>query len=581
MTDSADTQIKTILTADSGDFEAGVKRASAALSQAEGKFKSSTKNMTSSFQGFSQAVEKGLAELGIAFGVAEIINYSKELIELGAHLNDLSKQTGIAATTISALRAPLEASGSSIDEFSADVVKMNKNISEAATGQNNNLLKAFTDLGLSVTKLRTMSPQDQLQNITTALAKIKDQGDFTRLGTDTLGKSFAGLAPIIKETGGNLNDYATNAQKAGNALSQSDIDRLAKLGTAIAEMGVEIENFGIHRLLDVVTALQAISTVIAEIGIEVGALTGLINRDVANSAIDDAEAKLKALNKAKDDLATPSKSPSAAGNNNDILTQDQINKAKQLKLGLDDLQRTGRLEIANTGATDLEKNLNDVDAAVKKLTARYGPLTEAQQKQVDTIKDDQRNLDQWKKQIQFADDLGNAFEDAFSKMIEGGAKFSDVMNSLLTDIEKLLVKALILQPIEDQFSSGRPLINPQGVFGGPQGATGGVVSAIEDFLPSFSFATGISNVPYDMTAKIHKGETVMTKQATDALANGSGGGLAVTINNNTPATVKTQQQSNGSLEVVIDQVTAKNAARAGSKTNQAIRAQGARTLVRR
>ena len=83
---------------------------------------------------------------------------------------------------------------------------MNRNIEEAAEG-NPALISAFNDLGLSVTKLKALTPEEQFYAIANAMSNVTDQGKFTADGMAIMGRGFASIAPLIKAAAGNMGDF--------------------------------------------------------------------------------------------------------------------------------------------------------------------------------------------------------------------------------------------------------------------------------------------------------------------------------------------------------------------------------------
>ena len=261
----ATTRIKTILTADSSNFEAGIKRAQQALGQAEGKFKQYNSRMQSSFG----QIDKLGAKVGAAFAgylaVDAILTFGKSVVELGGKLKDLSQETGIAAETLSALQVGLEQNGSSLDEFSSSVVKLNRNIAEAASGSSKDLLKTFDELGLSVTKLTKLTPEQQLFAVVQALGKVKDQGKLTKAGIDLFGKSFAGLIPVIKETNGNLAEFVKKSQNAGTSLKKEDIETLDKFGDALTKFYINSKNLAGSALAELIRDFKDLADALTDL----------------------------------------------------------------------------------------------------------------------------------------------------------------------------------------------------------------------------------------------------------------------------------------------------------------------------
>ena len=142
--------------------------------------------------------------------------------EAAVALDIMSQRTGVAASTFSALNIPLLQSGSSVEDLSNSMRFLERNITEGGT----NTVKALDDLGLSLTKLRSMTPQEQLEATARALAENADKSFFMADGIALLGRSFQTQAPFIKNFGANLHEMIINAKSDGESLSNAVIEEI-------------------------------------------------------------------------------------------------------------------------------------------------------------------------------------------------------------------------------------------------------------------------------------------------------------------------------------------------------------------
>lgn len=559
-----------------------------------GQFESAMGKAGKTTRGF-EAIAQRATVAAAAIGAA-LVATAKKAIDMASRMKDLSQETGVAASTFSALQAPLQQSGSSVEEFAGAIVRMNRGISDAASGNNESLTKTFNELGLSLDKLGKLTPEEKLNAVIQALARVKDQGDLTRLGVDIFGKSFSGLIPVIRETNGDLSAFAKAAQDAGNALTDEQIDRLDRYADSVDGLAVKFQNFTAKRFLDVIDTVRAALLVVAQLGIEVGRIVGLIDNDIASSAIDDAEARLKAINNRTEGGAgtkKESKTISASGSNP---TKEATENAKKLRDELDKLQRETSRDVYTSGMSSLEQKLAAVKFDVTDLAARYKTkLTPEIQRQIETIQDNITMYDSLqKKQMdaeKLAQDLGGAFSTAFEEGVLGAKSFGDVLGSLGQQIEKVLFNQLVTSPLNKLIGGAAESSGGIGgifssLFGSIGGASSGgsIFDGLSSFLPSF--AVGTNNVPKDMTANIHKGEMIVPAYDAAKMRNGGmGGGVNVTVVNNAGANVRTessQNQSGGTdLKILIDEAVANNISQRGTKTSQALQALSQQTNVRR
>lgn len=252
-------------------------------------------------------------------------------------------------------------------------------------------------------------------------------------------------------------------------------------------------------------------------------------------------------------------------------------EAQQLGLQVELYGQKAGLQEKNRKELEINNQLQEagirLNAEQQKQIKGYLDKIETQTDALDTLNQKtEEAAEKERMRAQALNELGFAFQSNFEDAILAGKKLSDVLDSLLQDILRLMVRTQITQPIAN-FVSGS---------GGAGG--GGLFSFVRGL---FGFAGGIDNVPYDMVARIHQGERVLTADENRAFSSGmmgGGGDVTVNITNNSSAQVSSSS-SNGAngaeLNILIDQAVADNITRPGSRTNRALGAYKNRTLTRR
>ncbi len=165
----------------------------------------SAKKMEGSFAGLSRELKSLLP----ALGVGAIVSFGRNAFLAADHINDLAQRVGFAGSTLSALNIKLLQSGSNLDDFTTSMNLMNNAVGEAAKGQNKQLLQTFDDLGLSVARLKELSPEEQFFAIAAALSQI---------------------IPLIKDAKGNLRQFTDEIKRNGDALTDEQLKRIDELG---------------------------------------------------------------------------------------------------------------------------------------------------------------------------------------------------------------------------------------------------------------------------------------------------------------------------------------------------------------
>ncbi len=203
--------------ADITSLQAGLKDAASATKQSTAEMKSSLEGVKASFESV-----RGAAELmGVGLSIGALVEFTKNALEAADNIYIMGQRTGFAADTLSKLNIPLKQGGSSVDEFSNSMKFMSRNI-ETASPQ---VIAAFDQLGLSITKLKQLTPEEQFYAIANAMAGIKDQGKFTADGMAIFGRAFASIAPLIKEASGNMAEFIGKM----DGLTTEEIDKVHEL----------------------------------------------------------------------------------------------------------------------------------------------------------------------------------------------------------------------------------------------------------------------------------------------------------------------------------------------------------------
>lgn len=270
--------------ADASGLESGMRRATAAVG-------SGAAGMQSSLGG----VKSAFASLNSVVGALALGEFARRSFEAADRLNDLAARTGFAGSTLSALEVTLKQGGSNIDEFSAAVTRMNASIGEAAKGTNPEAIKSFDALGLSVSRLKGLSPEQQFYAITQALGRMADQGKLTEAGMNIFGRAFAAMIPAIRDNNGELEKYVANMKAAGDAVSDEQLKRIDEMGDRWTAAMHKLQ-MGVLMLLDLPTqafnAGDAIGKAFINRGL--GANVSRIRPATVNYATtgDDAKAKI-------------------------------------------------------------------------------------------------------------------------------------------------------------------------------------------------------------------------------------------------------------------------------------------------
>jgi hypothetical protein len=511
MTDLSELVVK--IKADASGLDREMKRATSSVSGASGQMSTALSGLGRQF-----------AALVPVISVASFAAFAKSAFQAADRLNDLSARTGIAASTLSALNIPLLQGGSSAEEFASSVTRMNNAIGEASKGQSQALIDTFNKLGLSIAELMKLTPEQQFFEIARALNSIQNQAEFTNTGMEIFGRSFATLAPLIRESNGNLADFVEQQKKTGNALTEEQLAKIdewgdswtsaverAKIAMADALPIIQLYADGVAGVIDL---LKAPAFGAGALGSAIGqTISGNTNPNISTQrpnvlSMADAQARLSA------GLGSRSTNPNApAKGQKDALAE--YNKQLQRNLQLSSL--TDRQQVA------LKARFDTLDAAAANGVKISEQAIAANQRLAVQAYDAKKALDAQADATKKAEDAAKQLYTELVNKLAGGltdAAFSagsagDAFKRMAESIARSVFERSIAQPASEA------------IIGAIDGM--GVGSFLKDLLPSFD--VGTPYVPQDMVAMIHKGERVVpANQNNPAGLSALGGGGAVTVN---------------------------------------------------
>jgi len=195
-----------------------------------------------------------------------------------AAIDDLSKRTGVSSTALQAYQFAADQSGVSIETFGKSLQKLTINLGEAQTG-NGAAIKAFTDLGLSVQELSTLSPQVAFEKIAASIAALPNPAQQAAAAVSLFGKSGVDLVPVFQEGAGFLQEMREEAERLGTVLSEDQVGALAGLDDSIAKVSASFKGLTSRIISELAPALTEAANSFAEF------LGSLNEREIADQLI--------------------------------------------------------------------------------------------------------------------------------------------------------------------------------------------------------------------------------------------------------------------------------------------------------
>lgn len=244
------------------------------------------------------AVKLGTAAIDAAFAAAQkTVQSFGDALNMGGRLAELSDRTGVAVDKVMLLERAFQNTGVGADSLGPILNKMQKAIVDAGDGSSK-AADAFTKLGIPLSTLQNLSPDEQLKAIGKAIAGIPDPAERAAVSIEIFGKSGGALNQVFANMDGELETAKAQLgslpkiMKEGAAQFDRISDSLVVIGGKFVEFAAGIIDKVKPALDALTTALTRIDA--AKIGQELagfftGAGEGMKGFQAAVDAIDAGE----------------------------------------------------------------------------------------------------------------------------------------------------------------------------------------------------------------------------------------------------------------------------------------------------
>lgn len=207
------------------------------------QLKAAEEKIRSVSAGFAKA-GAGLVGIGAGIG-APLLAAANNFAAVGDELNKMSGRTGVSVQSLSELKHALGQSGSNLTQFESSVRRMQANLLDFARGTGE-AKDAFGELGLSVSDLEGLSPEDQFLKIADALSKITDPSKQAALAMRIFGRSGTSLLPMIQQGTEGIQALRKEARDLGIDMSDETAADAAALTDAMAKMSKAFKQISIN-----------------------------------------------------------------------------------------------------------------------------------------------------------------------------------------------------------------------------------------------------------------------------------------------------------------------------------------------
>jgi TP901 family phage tail tape measure protein len=165
-------------------------------------------------------------------GIYKLATFSAQL---GGEIYDLSQKVNFTAETLSSLKVAAELSGGSLQSLSTSLGIFDRNMEEAREG-GNEMSRVFQRL-----KIDTIDNEKALRQAFTALAAMSGGAQQTALAMKLFGRSGKEVLGIVKETGGNVDDFIEKMRAMGLVVTASGAKKADEFGDKLTMVRNKLE----------------------------------------------------------------------------------------------------------------------------------------------------------------------------------------------------------------------------------------------------------------------------------------------------------------------------------------------------
>ena len=145
----------------------------------------------------------------------------------GDEIQKMALRTGFSTESLSELRHAADLSGTSLESLETGVKRMQRSIYDAERGLST-ATEALAAMGLTTQQLQGLSPEQQFEKITMALADVSDASTRAALAQQIFGRAGTDLLPMLASGADGIAAMRQEAHDLGIVFDQDAADAAAK-----------------------------------------------------------------------------------------------------------------------------------------------------------------------------------------------------------------------------------------------------------------------------------------------------------------------------------------------------------------
>ncbi|OHB56825.1 MAG: phage tail tape measure protein, partial [Planctomycetes bacterium GWF2_50_10] len=186
-----------------------------------------------------QKMGLGMAGIGAAITMP-LLKVAQFAGAMGDKLADMSKRTGVSVESLSALQYVGSQTGVELDTLQKSLLIMHKNLYAAADGSKS-AKESLAALGLTVSDLKGMAPEEQFATLADHIAAVKDPSQKAAIAMKIFGKSGAQLLPMFADGKRGIGEMIDEAKELGLIMSTEDAEATSNFDDALNKLWATIK----------------------------------------------------------------------------------------------------------------------------------------------------------------------------------------------------------------------------------------------------------------------------------------------------------------------------------------------------
>ena len=191
----------------------------------------------------------------VASSATEMFDSSRQATDA---LGKLATSTGMTHEPLQVLTRVADHSGVSATQFGDALQKLSRGLGEAANGSGT-AKRALEQLGIPVSSLIGMAPEQQFMKIAAALGQIEDPAKRSSIAADLFGRAGTKLVPMFADIEKNVKGTATEMLALGQVLSGTQIQAVEAMNDRFSDVYRTVTGLRDQIVANIAPALKAMA----------------------------------------------------------------------------------------------------------------------------------------------------------------------------------------------------------------------------------------------------------------------------------------------------------------------------------